>query len=111
MAYIPFDWAATVGLVCITAIETLAGILGCIGLYKMWQARNKPYKKFIVGKMYMIGGCVAAIMVWGVGFMVIGGDWFLSWQSKAGFNMQLGAMIYVLPCFLALIVAAVHTEK
>jgi predicted small integral membrane protein len=67
---------------------------------------------FAKGKAWMILGCLAAILVWGIGFMVIAGDWFLSWErSKDPLNSQAGAMIYFLPCALALIVAMVHREE
>jgi len=43
--------------------------------------------------------------------MVIAGDWFLAWErSKEPLGTQSGAMIYFLPCALALIVALIHGE-
>lgn len=52
------------------------------------------------------------VLVWGVGFMVIAGDWFLAWEaSTAPLNTQLGAMVYFLPCALAVIAAMVHREE
>jgi F0F1-type ATP synthase assembly protein I len=43
--------------------------------------------------------------------MVVAGDWFLAWQAKQDpLSTQLGAMIYFLPCALALIVAMIHRE-
>lgn len=104
------DWIAFLGLIMITAMETTAGVLGCIAIYKMFMARNESYTKFLVGKMFLIGGCLAAVMVWGIGFMVVAGDWFLSWQSKGGINGQLGAMMYTMPCLVILLIAVVHKE-
>ncbi len=59
----------------------------------------------------MILGCLTATLVWGIGFMVVAGDWFLAWErSKEPLGTQAGAMVYFLPCALALIVAMIHRE-
>ena len=104
------DWLAFLGLILITAMQTTAGILGFIAIYKMFVMRHESYDKFIIGKMFLISSCLTAVMVWGIGFMVIAGDWFLAWQSKGGFNLQFSAMIYTLPCLLILLIAIVHQE-
>jgi predicted small integral membrane protein len=67
---------------------------------------------FAKGKAWMILSCVSAILVWGVGFMIVAGDWFLAWEaSKDPLSTQLGAMIYFLPCALAMILAVLHQEE
>lgn len=104
------DWAASIGLIGITFMETMAGVLGAIGMFKMIMAFKGSYAAFQMGKLFVIGGCTCAILVWGVGFMVIAGDWFLAWQSKSGLNTQLGAMLYVVPCFFTLLTCLVHKE-
>jgi predicted small integral membrane protein len=60
----------------------------------------------------MILACLCAVLVWGVGFMVVAGDWFLTWEAnKDPLGVQLGAMIYFLPCALALVLAMTHREE
>ncbi len=87
-------WAAPVGLVVM-----LINIRGSAA-------------EFARGKMWMILACLAAVLIWGIGFMVVAGDWFLAWEaSKDPLGTQLGAMIYFLPCALALIVAMIHHEE
>ncbi|WP_035053504.1 DUF2165 family protein [Andreprevotia chitinilytica] len=103
-------WAAQVGLVMITATETLAGLLGLWSIIKMARALKAEYPVFASAKIPLILSCVAAVSAWGLGFMVVAGDWFLAWQSKGALATQLGGMIYTLPCFLVLIAAIVHKE-
>lgn len=103
-------WAAPVGLVLITATETLAGILGVIAVVVMLANIRGAAADFAKGKAWMIAACLCAILVWGVGFMVVAGDWFLAWQAKDP-QVQSGAMIYFLPCALALILAMTHREE
>jgi predicted small integral membrane protein len=105
-------WAAPAGLIVIMSTEGIAGILASIGVLAMLANFRASAEAFAKGKAWMILGCLAAILVWGIGFMVIAGDWFLSWErSKDPLNSQAGAMIYFLPCALALIVAMVHREE
>ncbi len=105
-------WAAPVGLVIIMAVETAAGILGVVSIAVMVANMRGSAAAFAKGKAWMILACLFAILVWGVGFMVVAGDWFLAWQaSKDPLATQLGAMIYFLPCALALIVAMIHQEE
>ncbi len=105
-------WAAPVGLVLIMAVETLAGILGLISILVMLANIRGSATAFAKGKAWMILACLSAVLVWGVGFMVVAGDWFLTWEAnKDPLSTQLGAMIYFLPCALALIVAMIHQEE
>ena len=104
-------WAGSVGLAIIMTIETIAGILGAIGVVVMLVNIRASAAAFARGKVWMILACLAAIAVWGLGFMVGAGDWFLAWQAKQDPSAtQLGAMVYFLPCALGLIVAMIHRE-
>lgn len=104
-------WAAPVGLVGIMGTETLAGIFGLVGLLTMLRNLTGSAEAFDRGKAWMMLGCLFAVLVWGIGFMVIAGDWFLSWEAKTmPLSNQLGGMIYFLPNALGLIIAMVHRE-
>ncbi|WP_273793840.1 DUF2165 family protein [Brucella anthropi] len=106
------SWSSTAGLTAITIIETSAGVLASIGILIMLCSLWGRYETFAKGKVLAMIGALAAIMVWGVGFMVVAGDWFMAWQAKSNpLATQLGAMIYTVPCFLALIVLMLHREE
>lgn len=109
---ITFPWAAPLATIGIMAVETLAGIFGAIGLVIMLRHIGRGGAGFARGKAYMMLGCLCAVLVWGVGFMVIAGDWFLSWEAKTmPLSNQLGGMIYFLPNALGLIVALIHRDE
>lgn len=104
-------WAATAGLIGIMSVETLAGIFGLVGLLMMIRNLGSSTADFARGKAWMMLGCLFAVLVWGVGFMVIAGDYFLSWEAKTmPLSNQLGGMIYFLPNALGLILVALHRE-
>ncbi|NBB71472.1 MAG: DUF2165 family protein [Alphaproteobacteria bacterium] len=96
-------WAAPVALVLITAAETVAGLLATVGIVRLVQRFRAAPAAFDEAKVWGMLGCLAAVLVWGIGFMVIAGDWFLSWQGANGIEGQLGGAIYAVPCLLALL--------
>jgi len=105
-------WAAPIGLLVIIALETTAGVLGAVAIVVMLANIRGSADAFARGKAWMNLSCLFAILIWGVGFMVVAGDWFLAWEAKTDpLSTQLGAMIYFLPCALALIVAFIHHEE
>jgi predicted small integral membrane protein len=96
--------AAGVGLALITTTEALAGVFACTGLLLMLRHLFSPYPQFATGKACAMLGAGCAVMVWGVGFMVVAGDWFMAWQAKDNpLATQLGALLYTAPNMLALL--------
>lgn len=104
-------WVAPVATLGIMAVETLAGIFGLIGLVLLVRNFFKDSAHFARAKAWMMLGSLFAVLIWGVGFMVVAGDWFLSWEAKTmPLSNQLGGMIYFLPDALGLILAMAHRE-
>ncbi|MEH4266056.1 DUF2165 family protein [Klebsiella aerogenes] len=104
-------WLPGVGLAVITTVETLAGLLGLAGLLTMLRHLNGPSASFARGKARAMLGATCAVLVWGVGFMVVAGDWFMAWQAKVDpLNTQLGAMMYTLPNMLALVILLLQRD-
>lgn len=84
-------WACMLGLAVITALETLAGLFAAAGVALMIGRLKGPYAAFAKGKAWAMLGALCAITVWGVGFMVVAGDWFMAWQAKKDpLAVQLG---------------------
>ncbi|KNC92449.1 DUF2165 family protein [Trabulsiella odontotermitis] len=103
--------APYIGLAFITTMETLAGVFAAIGLILMLKNFARPYPQFSVGKAWAMLGAACAILVWGVGFMVVAGDWFMAWQAKENpLSTQLGALLYMIPNGLAVIIFLTHKE-
>ncbi|WP_273792940.1 DUF2165 family protein [Brucella anthropi] len=106
------SWAPYVGLAMITAVETLAGVLATIGFVKMLINLGGSYAKFSTGKNWAILGACCAVAVWGIGFMVVAGDWFMAWEAKENsLNTQLGALLYALPSMICLVIMLCHKES
>ncbi|MGO4743762.1 DUF2165 family protein [Serratia quinivorans] len=104
-------WAGMLGLACITLLESLAGIAAALGIVLMLKHLGHPYAQFAKGKAWAMLGALCAIAVWGIGFMVIAGDWFMAWQAKDNpLAVQLGALLYMVPNTLALIVLMLQRD-
>lgn len=84
--------------------EVLTFVLLLAGTWTLWQARYASGTGFDAAKIRVLTGCGVGFMVWFSGFMVIGGEWFVMWQSpqwngqQAAFRFYmaiLGVMIFV----------------
>lgn len=67
--------------VAIIAAETAAAILCWIGAYTMLSRLNDTAAGFNRSKGWAVAGLTLGFLVWQVGFMSIGGEWFGMWMS------------------------------
>lgn len=67
--------------------EALIAVLCWIGSARLWQNRHDAVA-FDTAKNIAIVGMVAGILLWFTGFNVVGGEWFLMWQSKQWNGLQ-----------------------
>lgn len=65
----------------IIAVEAATAVLCWIGAAAMWRARNAPAEEFNRSKKWGIVGLTLGFVLWQVGFMSIGGEWFGMWMS------------------------------
>lgn len=84
----PLAWH--IAYAAIIATEGTTGLLLLMGAWSMWCARRRDAAGFRMAKRWAIAGCTVAFLLWFVGFMVVGGEWFAMWQSKE-WNGQEGA--------------------
>lgn len=75
----PALWHA--GYWLIIAGEGLTFVLLLLGGLRMLGARNASAAEFHSSKKLMVAGATIGFLVWFFGFMVVGGEWFLMWQS------------------------------
>ena len=61
--------------------EALAAVLCWSGAWGLYKSRQAPavFKKKKTPAIY---GLTLAILIWFVGFIAVGGEWFLMWQSE-----------------------------
>lgn len=67
--------------ISIIAWETATTVLLWWGFAKLLRARNLSASKFNGAKRIPIVALTLSLMMWLVAFLVVGGEWFLMWQS------------------------------
>ncbi len=70
------------GYILIIAAETLTAVLCWIGAFVMLRRRKAGAADFNRSKALAIAGLTLGFLVWQVGFMSVGGEWFGMWMSK-----------------------------
>lgn len=76
----PAMWHAAYAF--IIALEAVTALLLARGALAMWRTRRASAAQFTRAKQTAIAGALVGFLLWFVGFMVVGGEWFLMWQSR-----------------------------
>lgn len=80
--------------IVIILVETLTAILCWWGTFQLWQARQASITAFNQAKKMGVFGLTVGIILFFGGFIIVGGEWFLTWQSPS-WNGQQGAFRFV----------------
>jgi predicted small integral membrane protein len=67
--------------ILIIAAESLVAILCWVGAYRLLLKARAPATDFNRAKPIAVWGLLLGFLVWQVGFMSIGGEWFGMWMS------------------------------
>ena len=67
----------------IIATEALMAVLCWIGAWALWRKLRADAGAFNRAKVFAVLGLTLGFLLWQVGFMTIGGEWFGMWQSKS----------------------------
>jgi predicted small integral membrane protein len=88
--------------VAIIAWQVATAVLCWWGLARLWRARSGGAALFQAAKGTAILGLSAGFLLYGAGFIGIGGEWFAMWQSST-WNGQKSAHIFLTLIGLALL--------
>lgn len=90
--------------VLIIAVQVATALLCWAGAWRMWLRRRAPAALFQRAKGLAVAGLSLGVVLWLVGFMAIGGEWFGMWMSSQWNGIEtsfrlvallLGALIYL----------------
>ncbi|MGI8725226.1 MAG: DUF2165 family protein [Methyloceanibacter sp.] len=87
----PILWKIAYALIIIG--EGVTGVLFLAGAIRLFQLHDAPALLFNAAKAYVVAACILAFLVWFLGFMVVGGEWFAMWQSQT-WNAQAAAFYF-----------------
>lgn len=94
----------------IIAAELATGVLCLVGALRMFTSRAAPASAFNGAKDVAIAGLTAGFLLYFLGFLVVGGEWFKMWQAPT-WNAQAAAFRFAACFMLALIFVAMRDEE
>jgi predicted small integral membrane protein len=77
----PFLYHA--GYIFIILLEGFIAFSCLLGTILLFKNRNESPETFHAVKNWAVAGIITGIVIWFIGFEVIGGEWFAMWQSSS----------------------------
>ena len=84
----PTVW--TLAYWAIIVVEAVTGIVLALATVRLAANLRASAVRFNSAKTYVVVGAGLGFLLWFTGFMVVGGEWFATWQSKV-WNGQASA--------------------
>lgn len=94
----------------IIAAEVVTALLCWIGAFRMLAALRQDAVLFRRSKAFAVAGLTMGFLVWQVGFMSIGGEWFGMWMSQQ-WNGVPSAFRFVVTILAVLIYVVLPDEN
>ncbi|HEY5210780.1 MAG TPA: DUF2165 domain-containing protein [Stellaceae bacterium] len=98
----PAVWHAAYALIILA--EGLTGIAFAIGAVQLLRRLRAPAPLFQRAKRFVVIGAGLAFLLWFLGFMVVGGEWFAMWQSKIWNGQEAAFRFYLTVLAVAIFV-------
>jgi predicted small integral membrane protein len=102
----PFFFQA--GYILIIAAEALMVFCCVKGSLALLKNLNADAAAFHAAKNWSVAGIIIGIMIWFLGFEVIGGEWFAMWQSPTWNGLASAERIV---SFLVLLLILLHLKE
>lgn len=99
-----------IGYWMIIAAELGTGILCLAGAVALFRVRRRPAIVFDEAKGLAILGLTLGFVLWFTGFMTVGAEWFLMWQSPT-WNGQEAAFRFIVCIGIVLIYVSRSDER
>lgn len=95
------------GYIFIILLEAIMTFCCIKGSYLLFKNLKQEAALFNTSKNWAIAGIIIGIIVWFIGFEVIGGEWFAMWQSSLWNGLAAAERILT---FLVLVLILLHLK-
>ncbi|MBK1794296.1 DUF2165 domain-containing protein [Devosia sp. WQ 349] len=85
-----------VAYILIIAAELATAVACWVGAARLYRARKASAGSFNRQKSWAIAGLTFGFLVWQVGFMSIGGEWFGMWMSETWNGLESAFRVFIL---------------
>lgn len=75
--------------------EGATGLMLAYAVLRLTLALRAPAAEFAAAKPYVVIGVGLGFLLWFTGFMVVGGEWFLMWQSRTWNGLEAAFRFYM----------------
>lgn len=75
-------WAQHAAYMLIIVLEALTAAICWLGAWRMLRCVRAPAERFNKSKNTAVAGLTLGFLLWQVGFMAVGGEWFGMWMSS-----------------------------
>src|SRR5258705_8933262 len=96
------------GYILIILLETLMAFCCIKGSWLLFKNLRSNNVLFHASKNWAVAGIIIGIVIWFLGFEVVGGEWFAMWQSKIWNGLSSAERIV---SFLELILILLHLKE
>jgi predicted small integral membrane protein len=96
--------------VSIIAWEIATTVLFWWGFANLVKARHLTASKFNAAKRIPIVALTSSLLMWLVGFLSVGGEWFLMWQSRAWNGQEAAFRNFAVVALVLLVVLQPDTD-
>lgn len=100
-----------VAYMLIITAQTLTALLCWIGAVRMSGHLRSDARAFDRSKGWAIGGLAISFLVWQVGFMSIGGEWFGMWMSEARSGIDSAFRFFMTMIAILIFVSLPEAER
>lgn len=103
-------WVWTVGYIGIIIAEGVFATLGIVGGIKLFLRRDADFASYDRARVWGYGTYAMGLLIWFVGFIVIGSEWFAMWQSSIWNGKDTAMPLAILFAVFAALLAANERE-
>lgn len=107
---ITVPWVWTVGYIGIIIAEGVFAALGLIGGVKLFLRRDADIARYDAARGWGYATYAVGFVIWFIGFIVIGSEWFAMWQSSSWNGKDTAMPLAILWAGLAVLLALNEPE-
>jgi len=90
--------------------EASIGVLCALGAFKLLKHRHSPAAAFHAAKSHAVYGLTLSMLLWFTGFITVGGEWFLMWQSSSWNGQEAAFRMFTISGVILLFVLTKNDE-
>jgi predicted small integral membrane protein len=96
------------GYIVLIAMEALMTLCGIKGGWVLFKNLKSDASAFHASKNWAVASIIIGIIIWFLGFEVVGGEWFAMWQSSSWNGLGAAERIV---SFLVLVLILLHLKE